>query len=344
MADRRFFANAGPLTLAQLAALSGAELARGAPELMLHDVAPLEVAGPEALSFLDNPRYRPAFVASRAGACLVAPAQAAHAPPAMALLLTRAPYRAYALAARAFYPPPQPPAVIDAAAHIAPSASLGDGVAVGPGAAIGAGARIGARSVIGANAVIGERVEIGEDCRIGALAVLSHCLVGDRVTLHPGVKVGQDGFGFAPDPKGHVKVPQLGRVIVGDDCDIGANTTIDRGAGPDTEIGAGCWIDNLVQIGHNVRLGRGCIIAAQTGISGSTRLGDFVMIGGQGGLAGHLAMGDGSRLAAKSGLMHDVPPGATFGGIPAVPIVQHHRETATLQRLARARRKGGKDE
>jgi UDP-3-O-[3-hydroxymyristoyl] glucosamine N-acyltransferase len=341
MADPRFHRNIGPLTLGRIAELAGAALAPGADAARpMRDVAPLDTAGPEELSFLDNPRYAAAFAASRAGACIVAPAQAARAPAGMALLLSPTPYKAYALAARAFYPRPQPVPGIAPSATVDPTAQLGTGVAIAAGTVIGPQARIGDRAAIGAHAVIDSAVEIGDDALIGPHVVLSHCLIGARVTLHPGVKIGQDGFGFAPDPKGHVKVPQLGRVIIGDDCDIGANTTIDRGAGPDTEIGAGTWIDNLVQIGHNVRIGRGCIIVAQVGISGSTRIGDFVVIGGQTGVAGHLTIGDGARLAAQTGLMHDVPPGATFCGSPAVPIIQHHRMVATLQRLARERWKG----
>lgn len=345
MADPRFFRNHGPLSLGQLAERAGAVLAPGVDAArLLADVAPLDTAGPDALSFFDNPRYAAQLAACRAGACIVAPAHAHRAPARMALLLSKTPYKAYALAARAFYPRPVPRQGIAPSAIIDPSARLGREVAIAPGVVIGAGVVIGERTAIGANTVIEAGVEIGADCLIGAQVALSHCLIGERVTLHPGVKIGQDGFGFAPDPKGHVKVPQLGRVIIGDDCDIGANSTIDRGAGPDTMIGQGTWIDNLVQIGHNVQIGRGCIIVAQTGISGSTKLGDFVVIGGQVGLAGHLSIGDGARVAAKSGLMHDIPPGATFGGIPAVPMAQFLRQTVMLKRVASERRKGDRDD
>jgi len=194
---------------------------------------------------------------------------------------------------------------------------------------------VGARCQIGANTVIGAGVALGDACRIAANVTLSHCLIGARVVLHPGVRIGQPGFGFAPDAAGPVKIPQLGRVIVGDDVDIGANTTIDRGSGHDTVIGAGTMIDNLVQIGHNVVLGRGCILAGQVGISGSTKLGDFVMVGGQSGLAGHLNIGGGARIGAHAGVMRDVEPGQTVIGAPAVPAIAFWRQVAMIQRLAK---------
>jgi UDP-3-O-[3-hydroxymyristoyl] glucosamine N-acyltransferase len=335
MADPRFFFNRGPHRLAELARRSGAELANAADgERLIRDVAPLDRAGPDDLSFLDNPRYVALFAATRAGACIVAAKHASRAPQGCALLISDRPYRAYALAARAFYPPEPAAAGIHPRAVVDDTARLGHGVAVAAGAVIEAGAEIGARSSIGANSVVGRNVRIGADCRIGALVSLSHCEIGDRVTLLPGVRIGQDGFGFAPDPAGHVKVPQLGRVIIGDDCEIGANSTIDRGAGPDTVIGPGCWIDNLVQIGHNVTVGRGCIIVAQAGVAGSSRLGDFVALGAQGGIAGHLTIGNGAQVAAQSGVMNDVPAGAVVCGAPAVPIKQFFRQVAAVQRLA----------
>jgi UDP-3-O-[3-hydroxymyristoyl] glucosamine N-acyltransferase len=340
MADPRFFTVAGPFTAAELAARAGARL-REASEgaRVLTDVAPLEAAGPEHVAFLDNRKYVDSFRRTRAGAAFVHPDLAGTAPAGLTLLLTPQPYRAFALAAQAFHPDPPPVPGTAPTAVVDPTARLGEGCAVGPHVVIGPGAELGRRCLVEPNAVIGAGCVLGDDVRIGANATLSHCVLGSRVRVYPGARIGQDGFGFAPDPGGHVKVPQLGRVLVGDDVEIGANTTIDRGAGPDTVIGPGTVIDNLVQIGHNVQLGRGCVIVAQVGISGSTRLGDFVMVGGQGGLAGHLTIGTGARVAAQSGVMRDVAPGETVMGYPAVPIREHHKQTALLRRLVA--KKGG---
>ena len=338
MPDPRFFAAAGPFTVSRLAEISEAKVGAGSdPDRMLRDVAPLEAAGPDDVSFLDNRRYVGAFTATRAGACVVQAEMADKAPSGVALLLTEEPYRAYARIAQAFHPAVAPEPWISPAATVDPSARVGPGCRIEPGAVVGARAEIGARTSIGANAVIGPAVVLGEDCAIGAGATISHSLIGRRVTVFPGARLGQDGFGFAMGPAGHLKVPQLGRVIVEDDVEIGANTTIDRGAGPDTVIGAGTKIDNLVQIGHNVQIGAGCILVAQVGISGSTKLGPFVAIGGQAGLTGHLQIGAGARIAAQSGVMRDIEPGGTVAGTPAVAFKEFFRQCAALGRLARRR-------
>jgi UDP-3-O-[3-hydroxymyristoyl] glucosamine N-acyltransferase len=335
MADPRFFDRAGPFTLAELARLTATRLLpETAGQRVVRDVAPLETAGPDDLAFFDNRKYLAAFEACRAAGICIDGKDAGKAPPGAALLVGPQPYRAFALAAQAFYP------VAPVAAARAASALIDAGAIVPPDCEIAAnvvierGVRLGRRCRIGANTVIGAGVEIGDDCRIAANVTLSHCLIGARTVLHPGVRIGQDGFGFAPDRAGPVKVPQLGRVVIGEDVEIGANTTIDRGAGPDTIIGAGSMIDNLVQIGHNVVLGRCCILAALVGISGSTRLGDFVMVGGQAGFAGHLRIGNGARIAAQSGVMRDVAEGETVAGVPAMPITEFFRQTAVLRRLA----------
>lgn len=339
MPDPRFYRASGPFTLAELAKIAGASLSPGAdPARRFRDVGALDTAGPDEVSFLDNRRYIGAFAASRAGACVVRPELGDRAPAGMALLLTPTPYKGYALVARAFYPEQADQSLVHASAAIDPTAKLGTGVEISAGAVIGANTDIGAGCRIGPNAVIGDGVMIGADSSVGANASLSHCVIGARVKVYPGARIGQDGFGFAPDPSGHVKVPQLGRVLVGDDCEIGANTCIDRGSAGDTVIGPGCMIDNLVQIGHNVRLGRGCVLVAQVGISGSTKLDDFVVVGGQGGLAGHLHIGPGAQIAAQSGVHRDIGPGETVGGTPAVPIGEWRRQAAALKRLVK--RKG----
>ena len=338
MPDPRFFAVAGPFALAEIAEAVGGSLTAGAdPAKTLSDVAPLGQAGPEHLSFLDNRKYVEAFAICRAGACIAPTALADRAPPDVAILTSEAPYKSYALAAALFYPVSAPAPRVHPAAVIDPAAAVGEGCRIEAGAVIEAGARLGARCLIGANVTIGTAVEIGEDTRIAAGASLSHCIVGARVSIFPGVRIGQEGFGFAVDKSGHVRVPQLGRVLIEDDVEIGANTTIDRGAGPDTVIGQGCCIDNLVQIAHNVRIGRGTMIAAQSGVAGSARIGDFVQIAGQVGVLGHLTVGDGVQLVGQSGIIRDIEPGETYAGTPAVPIRQWHRQTAQLARLARGR-------
>jgi len=339
MPDRRFYTAAGPFRLAELARLAGAELRpAGTGERVARDVAPLDAAGPDDLSFLDNPRYLEAFKASRAGACLVTPDRADHAPDGMVLLVTQNPYRGYALIAQSFYPERTsetthraPQAFVDATARI------GEGTVIEPGAVVGARAEIGRGCTIGAGAVIGAGVVLGDEVRIGPCASLRYTVAGSRVRILAGARIGEDGFGFAPDPAGHVRVPQLGRVVIGDDVEIGANTTIDRGAGPDTVIGTGCRIDNLVQIGHNVRLGRGCIVVAQSGISGSTVLEDHVVIAAQGGLTGHLRIGTGARIGAQAGVMRDVGAGETVIGTPSVPVRQYWRQVTILAKLATKR-------
>jgi UDP-3-O-[3-hydroxymyristoyl] glucosamine N-acyltransferase len=334
MTDARFFIKAGPFSIDELARIASSQIAgaKETPHRFL-DVKPLSAAGPTDVSFIDNRRYVADFETTKAGAIVVAPDLVDRAPAGAALLVMRDPYRGYALIAQAFYPVRRSAPTIAANASIAPDATVGKDVAIGPGAVVGALAQIGDRTTIGPNTVIGDGVQLGADCIVASNCTLTHCEIGERVILHPGVRIGQDGFGFAPGAQGHTKVPQLGRVLVGDDVEIGANSTIDRGAGPDTVIGAGTKIDNLVQIGHNVSIGKGCLIVAQVGISGSTRIGDFVMIGGQAGLTGHLKIGDGARIAAQSGVSRDVAARATVAGSPAEDARAYWRDLAFLRRL-----------
>jgi len=341
MSEPVFFQAKDPMSLAEVASLAGAELGEGADGArLIESVKPLDLAGPRDLSFFEHARYREAFDRSQAGACLLRREQAPGAPRGMALLFVKDPYRAYVTVARAIYESELRPRSpfgargVDPGASVHPDAQLEDGVIADPGAVIGPGAEIGSGTVVGANAVIGAEVRIGRDCSIGPGATVLNSLVGDRVTIHPGARVGQDGFGYVPNPRGHIKVPQLGRVIVQDDVEIGAGTTIDRGAGRDTTIGEGTKIDNQVQIGHNVSIGRHCVIVAFVGISGSVKIGDFVLMGGQSGVSEHVTIGDGARVAAGAGVIKDLPDGAVVMGAPARPHREFLRAQAALSRLA----------
>jgi len=334
MADARFFHRTRSFNLSEIADLSGASIGDGVDrELEVTDVAALDVADSQHLSFLDNVKYKDQFLKTKAGACFVHPEMAQLAPNGVAVLVTPTPYKSYALAAQAFYPQYSFEPQISDAAYIDVDAKVGENCRIDAHAVIAAGAEIADNTWVEAGAHIAEGVKIGSHCRIGSNATVSHAVIDDHVRLYPGVRVGQDGFGFAIDPAGYVKVPQLGRVLIGSHVEIGANTTIDRGAGPDTVIGQGTWIDNLVQIGHNVKIGKGCVIVAQVGISGSTVIDDYVVIGGQVGIAGHLNVGSGARIAAQSGVMRDIPAGQEMMGSPAIPKKESMRQIIALKRL-----------
>jgi UDP-3-O-[3-hydroxymyristoyl] glucosamine N-acyltransferase len=336
--DGRFFQRSGPHGLAALAAAANAPIpAEASQSLTFSGVAPLQTAGPSQVSFLDNRHYASLLAGTKAGAVIVHPDMASRVPASTIALVTSEPYLAWAQVAGLFYPQPpgtpgiHPSAVVDPAATVDPSAEIG------PLVVIGARAEIGANCRIAPGVVVGEGVVIGPDCRIGALASLSHAVLGARVYIYPGVRIGQEGFGFTPGPAGFVTVPQLGRVLIGDDVEVGANTTIDRGSAQDTVIGTGSRLDNQVQIGHNVRLGRCCVVVAQAGISGSTVLEDFVVVAAQAGLAGHLRIGAKARIGAQSGVMRDVEAGADVLGAPAVRSRDFFRGVTTLRKLAAQR-------
>ena len=309
---------------------------------MIDDVRTLTDAGPRDLAFFNNRKYADQLRATNAGACLVRPLLRRACPSTTAKLVTQEPYRGFALALTLFYPDR---AIADrprrrAGSCIDPSAELEEGVVVEPGAIVGREARIGRGTRIAAGAVVGYRVTIGRDCYIGPSATVTHALVGDRVIIHAGVRIGQDGFGFAMSAEGHLKVPQIGRVIIQDDVEIGANTTIDRGALKDTIIGEGTKIDNLVQIGHNVVMGRHCVIVGQVGIAGSAELGDFVVMGGQSGVVGHIKIG--SRRADCRCGPSDQGRSArgAHGRHAGAPFKQWAREIAPCWPPGQARRQG----
>ena len=341
MSDPLFFRRPSGLSLREIAALTRASPRPGAPlDRRVNDVAPLDRAGPEDLAFLDSPRYVDELAATDAGICLVPERFAERAPPHVAVLIAAQPYRAFVEVMRALYPDAvRPSSLFEASgaaqgAHVHPSARLEKAVSIDPGAVVGPRAEIGAGTLLQAGAVIGPEVRIGRDCSIGAGCSLMHALLGDNVIVHPGCRIGQDGFGYVMGGGGHLKVPQVGRVILQDHVEVGAGTTIDRGANRDTIVGEGTKIDNLVQVGHNVVIGRHCILVAQTGISGSVTIGDFVVLGARVGVNNHVRIGEGAHIAATSIVNDDVPPGARWGGTPAKPARIWFREMKLLEQMA----------
>jgi UDP-3-O-[3-hydroxymyristoyl] glucosamine N-acyltransferase len=352
MSQPRFLEAPKGLTTTEIAALTGAAPQGGAPpDRVATGVAPLDRAGPQDLAFLENKKYAAQLPGTRAGILFVSARYASAAPASAAVLVTPHPYRAFVTTTQALFPGAARPSSLFEASGVAPgalvhpTARLEAGVTVDPAAVIGPRAEIGSGTVVAATAVIGPGVRIGRNCSIGAGATLSHALLGDRVIIHAGCRIGQDGFGYVPSQTGPMKVPQVGRVIIQDDVEIGANTAVDRGAIKDTVIGQATKIDNLCQIAHNVTIGRFCMIASQTGISGSVTVEDFVMMGGKVGIVDHVTIGTGAMIAAGSGIMSNVPPGSKWGGSPALPARDWLKGQAVIRRLARqGGARGGADE
>ena len=347
MTKPSFFERAPGLTVAEIAALTGAEPGRDAALThRIANIAPLDLAGPADLCYLDNAKFAAMLASTHAGACLTTERFESQAPRGLSVLRTKDPYRAFVAVARKLFPDSLRPSSLFEAegtasgAFVHSSARLEAGVIVDPGAVIGPRAEIGAGTVIGATAAIGPDVAIGRNCAIGAGCSITHTLIGDRVIIHPGCRIGQDGFGFVMGGKGHEKIPQLGRVVIQDDVEIGAGTTVDRGGMRDTVIGEGTKIDNLVQIGHNVVIGRHCVIVAQSGLSGSVTLEDFVVLAARVGIVQHITVGEGAHVGSRSTVLQDVPPGARWWGYPAKPVRRWMREMLTLERMAA---RGGAD-
>ena len=352
MAQPIFFERPALSTLADIAALTNATLADASRAgQQVRGLASLDEAGPMHLTFFDNLKYADQLALTKAGACLVSPRFEASVPGHVTVLRAGQPFRAFVKVARELHRDALRPqswvgnAGIAESAIIDPTAELEDGVIDDPLAVIGPHVEIGAGTVIGAGAVIAAGVRIGRDCNVGARSAIQCALIGDNVLIHPGCSIGQDGYGFVFfGPGGHVKVPQTGRVLIQNDVEIGAGTTIDRGSLRDTVIGEGTKIDNQVQIGHNVTIGRHCLLAAQIGLAGSLTIGDNVALGAKVGINNHLRIGDGAQVTAMSAVKDDIPPNGRWGGHFAKPTKQWFREILAVERLARDGTSNPKDE
>lgn len=336
MSDVRFYKPQGPFTLGLLAQKIGAELME--PERagqLVSDIADLEQAGESDVAVFCSATHAPAFAASHAGVVVTSKKLSSLPHNGSALLLAEDPKLAFAQLGRIFYPQDTPKSFIHAKATIAKSAMIGEGCAIAAGVVIGERVTLGPRSRIGANTVLDDGVAIGADAVIGPNCSISHALIGDGVNISSNVSIGGEGFGFVPGPKGPVRVCHVGRVVIGNKVDIGSNCAIDRGALGDTVIGDMSALDNLVQIGHNVRIGKACFFAGQAGVAGSVTIGDQVMVGGGVSISDHLIIGDSARIAGKSGVARDVAAGETVAGYPAVPIRQWHKQNALLAKMAK---------
>jgi UDP-3-O-[3-hydroxymyristoyl] glucosamine N-acyltransferase len=342
-----FFPPHDGVSLRALADHLGAELADEATaDRIVRSVSPVYRAVDGDVCYILSRKNKDELSTCRASAIICDSALVSLIPPHIPVILSPSPHAAFAIAGALLHPDAMRPAQltsevpgISSSAFVDPTARLEPNVVVEPMAVIGAAAEIGEGTRICAGAMIGAGVKIGRDCTISAGATVLCALVGNGVIIHNGARIGQDGFGYAPGPRGMLKIVQIGRVIIQDNVEIGANTTIDRGTMDDTVIGEGTKIDNQVQIGHNVRIGRHSAIVSQVGIAGSARVGNGVQIGGQAGVTGHITIGDGVQLAAGSGIITDIPPGGRYGGVPARPIKDFLRELAEIMAKSGNRKK-----
>ncbi len=352
MTDPVFFVPTRRYSAFEVANLTGSELADPAHSgNEIRGIASVAEGGEGMLVYAEGKGNAHLAARVNAAAILCTSDLAAKVPSGVAVIVTRRPQAAFALIGRLLFPAAASPAPmtgetgVSPRAHIDPSARLEPGVIVEPGAVIGPDVAVGSGTIVAPNAIIGRMCQIGRNAYVGPGATVQYAMLGNRVVIHAGARIGQDGFGFVGGPTGPERMPQIGRVVIQDNVEIGANATVDRGALSDTVIGENTKIDNLVQIAHNVRIGRNCLIAGLVGISGSVTVGDNVVMGGGVGIADHRTIGTGAQLAAGSGVMHDVPAGEVWAGFPAEPMMMFTRKVTMMRRMMadRSRQVKGND-
>lgn len=336
MVDTRFFNNNGPFSLEQIANICGAVLVdESKKDVMISDLATMDKARSGEICFFYDRKLKTKAAEIMSTACITTEELLPYIPENVITLVSANPHLGFLKLNAALYSEPLPKPEIRPSAVISKSAVIGENCYIGDNVVIGDNVKIGDNCILEANCVIDRGCQIGNNCRIGNNANISHCLMGNDCYIYSGVRIGWDGFGFLMVQGQHKRIPQVGRVIIGNDVEIGANSCVDRGALDDTVIGDGCRLDNLVMVAHNVKLGHGCVLVSQTGIAGSCNFGDYVICGGQTGFADHINVGSGAQIAAQSGIMRDVEPGAVVMGTPAVPLKDFMRQVAFLQKAGK---------
>ena len=336
MVDPRFYKNNGPFSLKQIAEICNASLVdETKSDIMINDIASIFKGGEGEISFFFDKKKKEAAANIKTTACVTSKDFASLIPQNVIVLLSDNPHDSFVKLNYAMYSEILSEPKICETARIAKTAKIGQNCYIGDYVVIGENVEIGDNCYLEPNCVIADGCKLGNNCRIGSCANIMHSIIGNNVYIYGGARIGWDGFGFQTVQGQHKRIPQLGRVIIGNDVEVGANSCIDRGALDDTIIGDGCRIDNMVQVAHNDVLGRGCILVALTGIAGSCNFGDYVVVGGQAGFADHLNIGSQAQIGAKSGVMRDVEAGTAVMGIPAIGFRDFMKQTATIQKMCK---------
>lgn len=336
MIDTAFYENHGPLSLEEVAKICEAELVdKSQSSVKINNIAAFNNAGAGDICFFYDKKQKPLAAEIKSTACITTAELLALIPEGVISLVSNNPHLSFLKLNEALYSEPKKVAEIASSASIAASAKIGKNCYIGENVVIEENVVIGDNCFIDHNTVIAQGCRIGSNCQINTHVRISHCLMGNNCLILSGARIGEDGFGFIMVNGQHKRLPQIGRAIIGNDVEVGANACVDRGAMDDTIVGDGCRIDNLVQVAHNIKLGRGCVLVAQTGIAGSCTFGDYVVCGGQTGFADHLTIGSGAQIGAQSGIMRDVEPGTVVMGTPAVPIKDFMRQVSFLQKSSK---------